>query len=399
MPPKSNKRKVPGPLSTKDVQIKLNTLKANGPPTQPEPARKLTVLPSDPAPNHEVDSDRIATENIEHFDVNKENRSMRRNVYLSIDERLLQDQIKNAEALAEREANVELKDDFWLLQFEDSSISSVPATHRGICLKPTEKLKVDEGNYIIFKSDIPNPVTGSYEWTAYVKRIGHKNYIREVEKALSNHLKSSVIHQQSFDFPSENEYNSQKILENGANRKLQYRETRINLSEGEIDGNDITLPNPGLLFDENFDISQYCGDERNCPSDLANQYSEQLGENCQILDSGLDAAESFINYEEIQAADNSTQPKRSTPAERKTKKNNVVKFGPDELRWLTIETSFKDTSLKMNQMCDKVIDVMSAVENSVKTLDRSVSSMNNRNYNLTHQFVNEMKQLVRFFFY
>ena len=81
MPPKSHKRKVPGPISAKDVQIKLNTLKANGPPTQPEPARKLTVLPSDPAPNHEVDSDRIATENVgptlprydltqEHFDVN-----------------------------------------------------------------------------------------------------------------------------------------------------------------------------------------------------------------------------------------------------------------------------------------------------------------------------------------
>ena len=77
MPPKSHKRKVPGPISAKDVQIKLNTLKANGPPTQPEPARKLTVLPSDPAPNHEMDSvnrsgymnnsgsnqNRIATEN------------------------------------------------------------------------------------------------------------------------------------------------------------------------------------------------------------------------------------------------------------------------------------------------------------------------------------------------
>ena len=67
---------------------------------------------------------------------------------------------------------------------------------------------------------------------------------------------------------------------------------------------------------------------------------------------------------------------------------------PEDVRLMAIDSSFKQTSNKIEVMCDKVIDVISGLENCVISLDRSTTALNNRNYNLTYQFVSQLKQMV-----
>ena len=159
------------------------------------------------------------------------------------------------------------------------------------------------------------------------------------------------------------------------NRKLNYDKSAredINNHEAEIYGNDTTVENPGLVVDERErenSANQHQVVHGGFPN-LLKEYLEQLVNDDQLDNDLVDPTQFFLHQDHFEAAYNSFHPKRSTPGEKKSRKTNVISL--DELRYtlMSIDSSYKDTAAKISVMCDKVIDVMSAVENSIKSFDR-----------------------------
>ena len=89
---------------------------------------------------------------------------------------------------AEQEAKSNLANVWFLVQYEDFSICSIPALSHGIQLSHVDREFLNAGDTIQVKLSEVHPETLSPLWDAHISAIGHKSYCQQCAKELTGTL-------------------------------------------------------------------------------------------------------------------------------------------------------------------------------------------------------------------
>ena len=341
---------------------------------------------------------------------------------------------KNANELAKQQ----LKNVWWLLEYQNTEITPIHAASLSIEMDFVDRLKVTVHDIVWVRLREKNTVTNSNLWQARVCARGRKEYIDQRAVDMSFDLKNASnvdINSAGISYPDDPNLSvySWDIHEAAyagtqpqASKKLAvdrgaHSRTLPQLSPDEIDealeqGNDSQVNNLVDNFVENFMNNEEGNNDEY--SDDGNNNDEASGNEdfCQEVHSQglrIDTSRSDIGSQDISRTSDHQALSSSTPAPKKNPKAKKRLLAEDVERMsgrvsqpnvnaslISVLTELKET---VKEMKDTVVEMKTTVasqkdatdemSNTIREFKHHVSNLGARSYHEVHNFNNTMKAL------
>ena len=294
---------------------------------------------------------------------------------------------------AEQEAKSNLANVWFLVQYEDFSICSIPALSHGIQLSHVDREFLNAGDTIQVKLSEVHPETLSPLWDAHISAIGHKSYCQQCAKELTGTL-GDTAGGQFVHFKDDPTLKRKRRQSEALSAEKPQKSCRKQLLiDNESNTAQIAQSLPILDGDE---VLDFLGDNEDDDNEGALTVDESpFDPNKTVQRSHLDLSEGEILSQESNRSSSkqvSMILSSSTPAPKK-KKKSAKTVTADEVEKLMTQKAFLNLVESQTQVNYALKDSVDSLNNAIQELKINVSFLANRNYQEVQTFGKTVKAI------